>query len=219
MRTSLFALLACCCFVIPAVAHADDDVSTSDGASPSPDRPKTDDAEWKRARLSVAAAPGVPLYMHRSGPSGSSSLGALAIGGEARAHFGRWHGGLFAYSAMMGPVIAQTFDLAYSLRLAGSPSLRGVTGAIYADFGPSLAILSGPLFVAEGASGLPATANEGHVTLGVRASLAADVHIWNFVLGLVGSYHVGLPVVQSNSTSEGAVALALRLGVVGDIGL
>ncbi len=116
------------------------------------------------------------------------------------------HGVALAYThadTVFGPNV-NIVDAAYSIRFAGNPQLRGLTGAAYFDVGPALG------FVAH------APPARDHAVLGARVSLAFDAQIANVTIGLIFGYRGGVPVSGTPDGWEGAATALLRLGLVFD---
>jgi hypothetical protein len=173
-------------------------------------------ADDAHAQESVAEPPSVPLRLgaagmlgraivHRS-TSSPSSEAAVAVGGELRVHPYSPHGFVLGYTYVEGPFGPRVsiLDAAYSVRLVGSRTLRGVTGALYADIGPSIGIVT------------DAPPAPDHNVLGARASVAADMQIWNFTIGPLVAYHGGVPLSGAPDGWEGALTFLVRVGLVFD---
>jgi len=162
------------------------------------------------------AAPPPPLRIGAAGTFGYASLhrsssdpvseGALSIGGELRVYPYSRHGFALAYShaeGIFGPTVSIA-DAVYSFRLLGGAPLKGVTGAVYVDLGPSIGFVS------------HAPPGPDHTVFGGRASVAADLQIYNVTLGPVLAYRGGVPLGGPQDNWEGAVTLMLRAGIAFD---
>lgn len=209
MRQAPLLLPLLLCASLPIAAHA------SDRDGPEPDR-VTDARKWPAARISVAATGGMP-FLFQAGPTGGNTPG-MSFGPEVRAYFGRWHGGFASYDFVMSPTLVHVVEAGYSVRLVGSPEMRGVHGALYADVGPSFAFVAGCGICSYGASGGPSGPTDKHAMIGLRTGLAADLYLWNFTVGLVGGFRVGVPTIDSGVRTEGALSIALRVGFTFDAG-
>jgi hypothetical protein len=192
LRFSGLAMAAIACVVFPRAAHAEDEQGASSSHAP--------------FRIGAAGTGGYGS-VHRSS-SDPRSEGAMAIGGELRLHPYSPHGVVLGYTyaeGIFGPRVS-IVDTAYSLRVAGSRRLDGVTGALYVDIGPSMGFVS------------HAPPGPDHTVLGARVSLAADLQLWNFTVGPVLAYRGGVPLGGPQDGWEGALTVLARAGIVIDVG-
>lgn len=169
---------------------------------------RADESGWMpdvdATRVSVAGTGAISrMYRTDTQPDSRTTLG---FGGEAHLHPHSPSGALLGFSrheGIFGPKV-DIIDVGYSLRFAGSPRLRGVTYAAYFDIGPVLAFVRDVQ---------PAP---DHDVLAFRTSLALDVQLGNFTLGLVGGYRGGAPLGGPQDKWEGAASIGARVGVVFD---
>ncbi len=133
----------------------------------------------------------------------------ITWGGEIRVHPYSDHGFVLAYSnaeGVFGPSV-NIADAAYSLRVIGGRPLRGVTGAVYLDLGPSLGFVT------------MASPTPNHTVFGGRVSATADLQLSNFTLGFALGYRGGVPLRVEDDPWEGEVTAVFRLGVAFDFGV
>lgn len=156
------------------------------------------------ARIGVTANIGAAFFQ-RSSTSPTSESGGF-LGGEVRVHPLPMHGFVLGYThagGIFGPTVS-IVDVAYSLRLVGPQRLRGITGAIYLDVGPS----AGFVFVHH--------EDPTHAVLGGRVSIGSDLQLANVVVGGFFAYRGGIPVGAPDAW-EGAVTFGLRVGATFDV--
>lgn len=172
---------------------------------------------WPDARISIAASGNMP-FLFQAGPYGGNAVG-LGFGPEVRAYFGRWHGLYASYNFVMSTQAIHVIEPGYSVRIVGSPEMRGVHGAIYADVGPSIAVVDGCLFcaVSAGGGGPSSSPSDRHAMIGLRAGLAADLYLYAFTIGIVANARAGFPTIDSGVTTEGALSIGVRIGATFDM--
>lgn len=159
----------------------------------------------------------------RSGSSGASSIvGAGAL--DTRVYFGH-HGVLLGvgFVPRSSPSLLQSgspsvgfFDLAYSFADFSSRRLRGFSGAVSFDAGPSLGLVTAtyqPAAAQNAASNAAVVDIDAHATIGGRVSLHADLFVGPVMLGLVLGYRGGVPTNASSRDGwEGLFFANLELG-------
>ena len=176
-----------------------------------------------RTRLTLAVSFPIPYSVAaRSGTAGASSW-VPAFTFETRIHHGH-HGALMAVGgfphAEPGLIFAGSpqvtyFDLAYSYVATSSQRLRGTTGAISIEIGPSLGII-GPTYThgtQDWNTVITGIDVGDHLTLGGRVSTHFDVLFGPFMLGLVLGYRGGVPTIaNARDNWEGVLFLDLEAG-------
>ena len=157
------------------------------------------------ARIGVTANTGFASFQ-RSSTYPTSETGAF-LGGEVRVHPLPMHGFVLGFTqagGLFGPTVS-IVDAAYSLRLQGPHRLRGVTGAVYLDFGPS----AGFVYVHPD--------DPTHTVLGGRVSIGGDLQLANVILGTFVAYRGGT-TFGAGDAWEGALTFGARVGVAFDVG-
>jgi hypothetical protein len=202
---SLIALPACV-LVWVRPAHAEDAPPTGSLDAHAP--VANDQNGWlthPAVRVSLALTGGLAT-MQRSTSDPTNDVGGFTFGGELRVHPYSAHGFVLAFSnsaGVFGPNV-NVVDAAYSLRVLGAQRLTGVHPAVYLDLGPSVGFVSG------------ASPTPDHTVLGGRASVALDLQLANFTLGLEGAYRGGVPLGVQNDPWEGEFSAVVRCGVALD---
>ena len=157
-------------------------------------------------RISLAGTLGLgPLARSTNDPTTEQAGSDLGV--ELRLQPYGTHGVVIAYTnaqGILGP-IANIIDVAYSFPLITRPTIHGVTGAAFLDIGPAVALLH------------DSPPESDHTVVGGRVSLTADLHIYNFLLGVVGAYRGGIPIGVANDPWESDFSISARLGVVFDV--
>lgn len=151
-----------------------------------------------RANDRVSAVGGVAIGL-LGRESGDATGGA--IGGDVAYLFNGVHGIHVGYAyagAVFGPEV-HIADVDYSWQWNTSPELRKVTASFGILIGPSLG------FVSYGGN-----APQEHATFGGRAGLFADLHLWQFTIGVDGTYRLGF---ASGFGAESFGSLGLHAGV------
>jgi hypothetical protein len=156
-------------------------------------------------RVSASGMIGLASY-DRAVTSPQSESGG-GYGGEVRIHPDSVNGAFFAAQtggALFGPTLT-TIDLGYSLRPFAPQRLKGITGSLYFDVGPSV----GLVWVPQGF----------HNDLGGVVGVAFDLQIWNVTVGAQVTYHGGLPIDGGAAAQwESSFMGGLRLGFAFDLG-
>jgi hypothetical protein len=184
---SLFALF----FAVPALAddahYADPDTSVS-----AKERP--------RDRFGAVGNAGLGI-MSRA----VDSSGGPTFGGDVSYMFAGTQGVRVGYAyalGIFGPEI-HVADIDYSWQYNTSRELKRVTGSFGLVLGPSVGFVS-----------YLGNNPDNHVSFGGRAGAFADMHIWNFTLGVDGSYRFGF---ASGYGAEGFGSLGVHAGLTFDI--
>jgi len=190
-RTTLASSL--CAFFLANTAFAD------------PDRGVTE-KEPPHDRVVAVANGGLSIMSRQvSDPKSEATANGITMGGDVAWLFGGNQGVRvgYAYGAgIFGPSL-HVVDVDYTLQYNTSPKLTGVTGSFGVVLGPSMG------FVSYSSN----NANE-HVTFGGRAGAFADLDIWNFALGIDGSYRFGF---ASGYGAEGFGTFGVHLGLTFDV--
>jgi hypothetical protein len=144
-----------------------------------------------------------------SDPNNPESANAKTVGVEIQVHpytsTGHSpHGGLIGLTVVPGngANLDAIVDLDYSLEILGPRQLKGVTGALYTAIGPFYATLPGI---------------DSSSLLGGRISLAGDLQINDFTIGVGADYRLGVTLNGVSGQLENIVRVLARVGVVFDV--
>ncbi len=163
-----------------------------------------DTTEKPAARIDVAASAGAVDY-ERSAQSPNTNAGGFVSGLVRMQPDGSPHG-IFSTvgtgGAVFGPSVT-TVDGGYSARVLGSSKLTGITSALFVEVGPAFGWVRGSSY--------------SHATFGGHVGVVADLHVWNFLLGIEGTYRGGVPLADVPDQWEGAASVGLHLGVTFDV--
>jgi hypothetical protein len=171
-----------------------------------------EDGGWQTANPAFrvgGAVTGGYASLSRTTSDPTNQMGGFTLGGELRVYPYSDHGLVLAFTnaeAVFGPNV-NIADVAYSLRIVGGRPLKGVTGAVYLDLGPSLGLVT------------HASPTPNHTVVGGRATATFDLHLANFTVGVVLGYRGGVPVGVRDDPWEGALSAVARCGVAFDFGV
>jgi hypothetical protein len=188
-RTTLFFF---CAFFLANTAFADPDSGVTEKA-PSHDRV-------------VAVANGGLGFMSRQAQAGESGTGGgFTWGGDVAWLFHGIQGVRVGYAygiGVFGPEL-HVIDVDYTWQYNTQRDLKKLTGSFGFVFGPSVGFVN-----------YLGNTPEQHVTFGGRAGAFADLNIWNFALGVDGSYRFGF---ASGYGAEGFATVGVHLGLTFDV--
>ena len=188
-RTSLFFFFA---FFIPSTAFADPDSGVTAN-------------EASRDRVVAVANGGLGVMSRQATGTADGSSGGFTWGGELAWLFHGTQGVRVGYAygiGVFGPEL-HVIDVDYTWQYNTQRDLKKLTGSFGVVVGPSVGFVS-----------YLGNTPDQHATFGGRAGAFADLNIWNFALGIDGSYRFGY---ASGYGAEGFGTFGIHAGVTFDV--